>query len=64
MSIIDDFVLSTCQLFYDDSINECGKDCKGICGLNEKCYCPSVCSSTDNICLYSECVSDIKNITV
>ena len=47
MSIIDDFVFSTCQLFYDDSINECGKDCKGICGLNEKCYCPSVCSSTN-----------------
>lgn len=64
MSIINDFVFSTCELFYDDSINECGKDCKGICGLNEKCYCPSVCSSTGDTCLYSECVSDIKNITV
>lgn len=63
-SIIDNFVFGICQVLHDDTINECGKDCKGICGLHEKCYCPTMCSSTGDNCLYSECKHDIKNLTV
>lgn len=62
ITIIDNLVSSVCQLYNDVKVEECGKDCKGFCGLNEKCYCPT-CGTFGDQCLKSVCIADPKGIS-
>lgn len=65
VSSITNFTSHISEYLYDRTGNECGKHCKGVCGLNGQCYCPTECygddKDEDN---YVVCITDDKNITV
>lgn len=61
-TIINSIVPVLCKLHNNKEIGECGKDCKGFCGINEKCQCPT-CGILKNNCLNSYCLADDKYLS-
>lgn len=65
VSSITNFTSHISKHLYDNTGNECGKHCKGVCGLNGQCYCPTACyRDTEDQKNYVVCITDDKNITV
>lgn len=65
ISSITNFTSYISKLLYNYDNYECGKHCRGVCGLNGQCYCPTKCiEDTNDKTTYTVCITDDKNLTV